>query len=145
MMEFLRVAIGAASVVSLGYSIWPNLTHKKLKHRKMAVVALVVFVTLSVLLYLVPATESEPEPVLVTQAGSIEVSNRLGFEFEVYYPREYESPPNLTISLREGTSGNVRITEQRSNGFRFETSGLSYVVERGAHIEWNSIGSISAR
>ena len=51
-MELLSVSFGVASLVALVYAILPNITHQKIKYRKTAWITLIIFILLTIGIYL---------------------------------------------------------------------------------------------
>lgn len=80
----------------------------------------------------------------VSQTGSIEISDRLSYKHEVFYPARFNVMPRVKIKLTKG-SANLEIIEQRVDGFIFKASNLGYSVAEGAHVDWVASGLISAQ
>jgi hypothetical protein len=131
-----------ASLVSLLYALWPNFTHQQVKHRKLAWIFLTAFLLISSVLYFFETENSDRG--IISQAGTVEVSNRSKNIFEVFYPKKYLSPPNLKLTIVKG-HGNLEIIEQRADGFKFETYELGYEVMDGSYIDWLASGEVSVR
>ena len=141
-MEIQQAASGVASIVALGYALWPNLTHHDVKHKKLAWYAVVFFFILTLILFLTSPDTSFSNSGLVTQTGNLEISNRSINVHEVFYPISYTSTPNLKVHISVG-SGELAVIKQRPDGFTFKVNDLGYSTNLGAYIEWISSGNVS--
>lgn len=140
-MEKLNIAFGVASLVSFGYALIPNILHKEVKHRKMAWMAVAIFLTITIILYIFPIN-SEPTNGMYNQTDAIQISERENYIFQVYYPRPYSTIPNLKLKLTHG-HGKLEIVEQRKDGFSFKSIEVSYNTDIGAHVQWTASGYIN--
>ena len=140
-MEILQVSSIAASIVSLGYALWPNIAHQSVKHRKAAWYAVAFFIFITTALFFTNSETSLLSSNLTTQSGNVEISNRSTNQHEVFYPVPYTSPPNLKVNISVG-SGNLNIKEQRADGFIVKVSDLGYAANLGAYIEWIASGHV---
>jgi len=76
-----------------------------------------------ILTYFTTNTNRIPSPLIQTGAVTIRASGT----YEVHYPISYARPPYLTLKLDNDStdSTTVMLTQQRADGFKFETNPYS--------------------
>ena len=71
----------------------------------------------------------------ITQEGTFKV-----LEFgahDIYYPRPFSLPPNLSFGDYVTNPGHFRVVEQRADGFRYEVESS---FTRGVEVSWKAVG-----
>ena len=58
-------------------------------------------------------------------------------EIEIFYPRPYQSTPNLTFPSANHNPHTFRLIEQRSDGFKIRTDGI---VTKDSVVDWRADG-----
>ncbi len=140
MWNLLNITFGTASLAAFIHLIYGLLAHRNGRQRIVGLAVLVLFLVLTFGTWWLGPKSSAPEAGV--QSDTVTVSGRDDELLEIFYPQAYVSPPSLKLSFASG-SGNLRILEQRSDGFKFKMGSYSYSSE--AVIEWKAIGTPKIR
>jgi hypothetical protein len=141
-MKILGIAGSIASISSWVIAIYFQWHGTSSVQRNIASVTGLVFFLATILIH--ARTRKKPDslnsqPSYHTQTGKMELTKRTDSDCEVFYPRPFANTPNLTLRASKG-SVEMRILEQRPDGFRFRTGSLSYSVGVGLWVEWEARG-----
>jgi hypothetical protein len=142
-MKLLNVIFGVASLVSLLYALWPNLfgAGNSSPLNAWLFFGLCVFLTVGIYIYTI---KNEQPDTSNAQSGLVKISERNGRHHEVFYPKQYVSPPNLTVDLATGLGARIELIEQRTDGFVFTASNISWSGSEGASVKWEANGALAA-
>jgi hypothetical protein len=91
-----------------------------------------------------PTSPFQPDPMiakdgdgLLTESGVTPVRT-LG-EIQVYYPRPFANPPNLSLNAENG-SIDYLLEDQKATGFKLKVSASSHPPAQAPQIRWNAKG-----
>ncbi|MDU9050413.1 MAG: DUF4476 domain-containing protein [Candidatus Electrothrix sp. Rat3] len=148
-MELISIISGVASLVAFGYAIWPNFTNRKIRNRRSAWYALLIFLVLSGSIFFFQTSdqrtdindksfsESKNNQTLGNQSITNEISTSLflsqlnKFDLDsdkIKYIREYKKIMNSKITFNE-FNNILSEMNQSSNKIIVATHLISYTIK----------------